>query len=487
MRLAKFVTTISLIAAFCGFTACGADGSHAKGGAGGNGGATSAGGASGAGGWTARGGGSGSGGASVSGAGGGAGRASSGNGGATSLGGQIGSGGASSTGGAKASGGAAGNGGATGSGGATTNGGATGSGGAAGSGGAMGSGGATGTGGLSAAGGSKASGGATGSGGSGATGPTGGGPGGTTVTGGTIGTGGSNATGGTGGGTSTLVQPIARANGKYVLEFGDIFFEVDSLVGARVITLTLAGGPNYLTGTAQDAVNYGSTFRVSPQSAWPGTWPPPAEIDTSAYTMTVSGQTIVGTSPNAASIGATVTKKFTPGLTNQSIVAEYSIQSTASGKSVAPWEDTRVFPGGLTFYPTGDLAPTGGTFALPTTQTSFGCTWFQYPATVSASARLIADGKEGWIAHITSGGYVLVKKYPDIPSTAHAPGEGEISIYVDGGGKFIEIETQGAYAALPSGQSVTWTTTWYVRKLPTGISATPNQALVDWVRGLIQQ
>ena len=89
---------------------------------------------------------------------------------------------------------------------------------------------------------------------------------------------------------------------------------------------------------------------------------------------------------------------------------EYSIQSTASGKSVATWEDTRVFPGGLTFYPTGDLAPTGGTFPLPTTQTSFDCTWFQYPATVSASARLIADGKEGWIAHITSGGYVLVKK-----------------------------------------------------------------------------
>jgi hypothetical protein len=463
---------------------------------------------------TVRGGDSGSGDASASGAGGEAGGASSGSGGATSIGGQIGSGGASSTGGAKAIGGAPGNGGATGSGGATTNGGATSSGGAADSGGATGSGGATsiggqigsggasstggtkaiggatGTGGLSAAGGSKASGGATVSGGSGATGgasPTGGGTGGTTATGGTIATGGTNATGGAGGGTSTLVQPIARTNGKYVLEFGDIFFEVDSLVGARVITLTLAGGPNYLTGTAQDAVNYGSTFRVSPQSAWPGTWPPPPEIDTSAYTMSVSGQTIVGTSPNAASIGATVTKKFTPGLTNQSIVAEYTIQSTASGKSVAPWEDTRVFPGGLTFYPTGDLAPTGGTFPLPATQTSFGCTWFQYPATVSASARLIADGKEGWIAHITSGGYVLVKKYPDIASTAHAPGEGEISIYVDGGGKFIEIETQGAYAALPSGQSVTWTTTWYVRKLPTGISATPNQALVDWVRGLIHQ
>jgi hypothetical protein len=439
MRSGKFVATTSLVAAFCGVTACGADGSHGKRAAGGDGGATSAGGVSGAGGLTARGGGGGSGVA-------------------------TGSGGATTDGGATGTGGGGGNGVATGSGGATTDGGATGTGGGGGS--------ATGSGGSSATGGAS---------------PTGGGPGGTTATGGTIGTGGANATGGTGGGTSTLVQPLARASGKYVLEFGDIFFEVDSLVGARVITLTLAGGPNYLTGTAQDSVNYGSTFRVSPQSAWPGTWPPPPEIDTSAYNMTVSGQTIVGTSPNAASIGATVTKKFTPGLINQSIVAEYTIQSTASGKSVAPWEDTRVFPGGLTFYPTGDLAPTGGTFPLPTTQTSFGCTWFQYPATVSASARLIADGKEGWIAHITSGGYVLVKKYPDIASTAHAPGEGEISIYVDGGGKFIEIETQGTYAALPSGQSVTWTTTWYVRKLPTGISATPNQALVDWVRGLIQQ
>jgi hypothetical protein len=98
MRLAKYVTTTALVAAFCGVTACGADGSRAKGGAGGNGGATSAGGASGAGGLTAHGGGSGSGGASVSGAGGGTGGASSGSGGATSMGGQIGSGGASSTG-----------------------------------------------------------------------------------------------------------------------------------------------------------------------------------------------------------------------------------------------------------------------------------------------------------------------------------------------------------------------------------------------------
>jgi hypothetical protein len=358
-------------------------------------------------------------------------------------------------------------GGLSGTGGIKASGGATGNGGATGSGGAIGSGGATGSGGASAAGGAAST-------------------GGTVTTGGTTGTGGNT---GTGGSTATLVQPIARTNGRYVLEFGDVLFEVDSKVGARVVTLTLAGGPNYLTGTAENPDGYGSTFRTAPQSAWSSTgWPPPPEIDSQAYTMSVSGQTIVGVSANAASIGATVTKKFSPGLTNQTIIAEYTIQSTASGKSFAPWEVTRVFPGGLTFYPTGDLAPvSSGTFTLPTTQNAAGCTWFKYPASVTASQRLISDGKEGWIAHITSGGYVLVKKYPDIASTAHAPGEGEISIYADASGKFVEIETQGAYGALPSGQSMVWTTTWYMRKLPSGITATPgNQALVDWVRNLIK-
>jgi hypothetical protein len=32
-----------------------------------------------------------------------------------------------------------------------------------------------------------------------------------------------------------------------------------------------------------------------------------------------------------------------------------------------------------------------------------------------------------------------------------------------------------------------WNTTWFVRKLPSDITATVgNQALVDWVRGVIQ-
>jgi hypothetical protein len=380
----------------------------------------------------------------------------------------TGTGGSSTSGGATGSGGATASGGATGGGGTRSTGAATGSGGAIGSGGATASGGATGTGGV-ATGGRTGTGGATSTGGASATGGTGG-----RATGGATGTGGTTT-------PATLVQPILRTSGNYVLEFGNVFFEVDPKVGARVVTVKYAGGANLVTTKADNADNYGSTFRTSPQSQWNTSgWPPPPELDIQQYTMASATGFISGTSLTAASIGATVSKKFTPGLANDTIIAEYTIKVSADSKSFAPWEDTRVGPGGLTFYPTGS-------FTLPAIQNAAKCTWFKYPASVSASQRLISDGKEGWLAHVTADGTVIIKKFPDIAASAQAPGEGEISIYVDSGGKFVELETQGAYQAVPSGQSLVWSTTWYLRKLPSTITATVgNQALVDWVRGVIQ-
>jgi Domain of unknown function (DUF4380) len=299
------------------------------------------------------------------------------------------------------------------------------------------------------------------------------------------GSGGASIGGGAGGGTS-LTQPIARPNGRYTLEFGDVLFEVNPAVGARVTALRFAAGANLLTGPTDDPMNFGSTFRTSPQSAW--NWPPPPQIDSLPYTMSVTGQTMVATGSGSTVVGAAVTKKFSADLVRQAVVAEYTIRAQAAGKSFAPWEVTRVFPGGLTFYPTGLNTPTtSGTFTLPVVRQAAGCTWFQYPpAGVTASQRLIADGSGGWLAHV-AGDVLLVKKFPDIPVSAAAPGEGEISIYVDGAGHFVELEEQGAYQPLASGQSVAWAVTWYVRRLPAGVAATiGNQQLVDYVRALIQ-
>ena len=291
----------------------------------------------------------------------------------------------------------------------------------------------------------------------------------------------------TAGGGATATLPIASPNGRYTLEFDDILFEVDPAVGARVTTVRFAGGANLLTGPKDDPMNFGSTFRTSPQSAW--NWPPPPEIDSLPYSMSLEGQTMVAAGRGSTIAGAAVTKKFSADRARRAVVAEYTIRAEAAGKSFAPWEVTRVFPGGLTFYPTGRNTPTtSGTFTLPVVQQAAGCTWFEYPSSTSitASQRLIADGSEGWLAHV-AGDVLLVKKFPDIPASAAAPGEGEISIYVDGEGHFVELEEQGAYQPLPSGQSVAWTVTWYVRRLPADIAATiGNPRLVDYVRALIQ-
>jgi hypothetical protein len=189
-----------------------------------------------------------------------------------------------------------------------------------------------------------------------------------------------------------------------------------------------------------------------------------------------------------ATVGASVTKKFTANLAKGSVDVEYKMTATAAGKSFAPWEISRVpQTGGLSFYPTGSGAPTSGTFEAVPTTTGAGCTWYQGAASrPSADQKLFADGTGGWLAHV-QGDLLLLKKFPDLPSGMAASGENEIEIYVSSGANYIELEQQGPYMAVAMGQSLTWTVTWIVRKLPAGMTATPgNQALVDYVKSLVE-
>jgi hypothetical protein len=85
--------------------------------------------------------------------------------------------------------------------------------------------------------------------------------------------GGGGATAGTGGGgmAATLVEPIDRGSGDYVLELSDgLFFKINA-AGARIMDVHLGSGENLLTGSSINDVNYGSTFWTSPQTDW--SWP----------------------------------------------------------------------------------------------------------------------------------------------------------------------------------------------------------------------
>jgi hypothetical protein len=260
------------------------------------------------------------------------------------------------------------------------------------------------------------------------------------------------------------VLPIER-EGRYVFEFGSTSLKIDPLVGARVISLACAG-TELLTGPDVDPLNYGSTFWPSPQADW--VWPPIAEIDSGPYRGTVSGSSLSLSSAVGVRNGLSlsVTKKFTPDVAREALRIEYSIKNEGTApQRVAPWEITRVFPNGLTFYPTGS-APVAHGPPLPATVEAAGHTWFPYDAAaVTGDQKLFADGAGGWLAHV-AGDVLLVKTFADTPPAAQAPGEAEIEIYANAAKTYVEVEQQGPYIALEPGESSTWLVTWYVRKLP---------------------
>jgi hypothetical protein len=170
------------------------------------------------------------------------------------------------------------------------------------------------------------------------------------------------ASGSSGPAPATLVGTIDRGGGKYVLEFGDIYFEAEKK-GGRITAFSI-GGKEVLLGknVAASDIVYGSTFDLSPQHPKDTTigscWPPAEPIDLGDYTFSAgTGAQIVLTSP-PAKIGFTtcpsvsgsdplpdtgsdtvvVTKTFTPLLDKGAVQVDYAVKNggTAAIKW-APW------------------------------------------------------------------------------------------------------------------------------------------------------
>lgn len=278
--------------------------------------------------------------------------------------------------------------------------------------------------------------------------------------------------------------PQALPDGDYRLASSSLDFEV-APAGARIVDVRLPGGANLLTGPDVDPLNFGSTFWTSPQSAWD--WPPPDSFDTASFVAGGSDASLAFTGPPDPTTGTRIAKLFTAGPGSARVDVQYQITAVGGDGMFAPWEVTRVAPGGLTFYPTGaDQPRAGGGFALPPTQSAAGCTWYQHPGSPpGADQKLLADGAGGWLAQV-AGRVLLVKKFPDLPPAKAAPGEAEIEIFVDGKGRYVEVEEQGAYQALRRGQTSAWAVTWIVRALPDGLNAgAGSPELVAFVQRLV--
>jgi hypothetical protein len=297
--------------------------------------------------------------------------------------------------------------------------------------------------------------------------------------------------------TATVTQ-----NGNlWRITLGTVIFEVDQSSAGKVFTFSIDGTDvvaKYLAAT-------GSAFWTSPQSEWglPNgqTWPPPNEMDTSAYTPSSKNNVLTMSGP-AWGGGLSISKRYWGNLEHQAVTLEYTIHNgTTATVSKAPWEITRVYAGGLDFFPNADawIMQGDASFSIAPVTTSQGAVWFNDDATsYTTNVKGGADGTEGWAAHIACGtglkrtcatgaaSPILIKQWTDTPASNETanPTEREVEIYVDQSNTYEEFEQQGLYQPIPAGGTLVWTMHWLLRYLPSTLAPTPGSAaLMTWVRG----
>lgn len=282
--------------------------------------------------------------------------------------------------------------------------------------------------------------------------------------------------------------PVLKGR-RYAITIGNQQMIVDPARGGRIVSL-LMSGEDFLTDSTVNDFNWGSTFWFSPQRDW--RWPPSAEIDNKPYKASVESNVLVMTSAPDQKTGLVVTKSISGEPDKQIFVLRYTITNrSAASQKIAPWEVTRVKPGGIAFFPAGQGAARGG--LLPLTTLQQGLFWFAYDKQklpVKGDRQLYADGAEGWLAQVNDK-QILIKQFSNILPEATAPEEGEVELYASevspASPGYVEIEHQGAYTTLLPGTSMTWTCTWFFRTLSADIQpAKGNTALVTWVRKLIE-
>ncbi|HVZ74185.1 MAG TPA: DUF4380 domain-containing protein [Polyangia bacterium] len=262
------------------------------------------------------------------------------------------------------------------------------------------------------------------------------------------------------------------------LELDDARLDIDAARGGRITGLWFEGR-NLLTGDDVDPINFGSTFWTSPQSQWG--WPPIAEIDSAPYAVSRAGDVITLRGPRSETLGVSVDKRFQVDRARRAFRLEFIVTNHAtSAARLAPWQVTRVRPGGLAFFAAG-----AGPLAhsdLPVRDEG-GVTWLHHDAAViGGHQKLFADTPEPWIAHL-EGDALFVKSFEVVPREQHAPGEAQIELYASSAHRYLELEVQGAWETIPPGASQPWAITWRVRRVPTNVErALGSAALVDFAR-----
>ncbi len=254
------------------------------------------------------------------------------------------------------------------------------------------------------------------------------------------------------------------------LEAGDLALSIDPQRGGRVCQLRFAER-DLLTGPDIHPSNWGATFWTSPQADWG--WPPVAAVDSEPYEVLRAAPDEVQLQSSEAAIGSRsviVQKRFTVRRSG-CFDAEYRIENRGSAPfPMACWEISRVIPGGLTFYPTGtsELTPIAPHGALSVKKAD-GMSYYDHGEfQPGRSLKLHADGQEGFVGQLWDD-LLMLKLFEDSPAEMQAPGEGEVEIFANEDGRYVEVEVQGPYVSIPPGQSKPFVIRTHVAPAPEAV------------------
>jgi hypothetical protein len=142
--------------------------------------------------------------------------------------------------------------------------------------------------------------------------------------------------------------------------------------------------------------------------------------------------------------------------------------------TLAPWQVSRVATGGLAFFGqgSGPVTYTPDTASTFTVDEMAGALWYA-SGPVTHDSKAFADGT-GWLAQVTPERLLYLVSYPDFQPADAAPGEAEIELFTNG--SYVEVEQQGALAAIPSGGALSWTVRWKLRRVPGGMTVAAGNA-----------
>lgn len=253
-----------------------------------------------------------------------------------------------------------------------------------------------------------------------------------------------------------VIRQLSNGDVHFIL--GETFIEalVSPGDGGKLTSLKYRGN-EILTSQSTDSLAYGSTFWPAPHD-WG--WPPAAAIDRAAYATTLEDSVLILEGPVIESMGLKFIKHFSLHPEDSTARFTYQIVNVSDHPvPVAPWEVTRVPKGGFSFFPVEDEYQ-------PFTGVASGIVENLYYCAVSETyagkpQKINFNANAGWLAHVDNG-ILLLKTFPDLSASEITPGEGDVEIYIDNDTNYIELENQGPYVKLPPGDSISYSTTWYL-------------------------